>query len=209
MSSSPQTQRHMVLLRGMCHPSKLSEHQNLHPSSHSLFWQPLPPTPAAPRFPPAPRRHSTPGSTGCWSGVWGLSGTGRVPFLPQTSSGARWSPHTPGCDTSPYPLLPRAFICPQDEPGHLGVGDHPSCCLLGEHREASGEKLPVKDGHVSSLCPAWFVFNHKLNKQPRSPRIPLTCKHGAIRTTPCVPGTYLQTRVKRCKRSASDINSQH
>lgn len=93
-----------------------------------LFLQPVPPAPAAPGSPPASGRHNTPGSTR-W-GVQGLSGSsqlGRVPFLPQTSSGTGCSPHIQQRGTSPYPPLPRAPICPQDGPGHLGTGDHPSC----------------------------------------------------------------------------------
>lgn len=115
----PQTQRHTALLRGMCHPSNLPEHQNLHPSFHSPSSCSLsPPIPAAPGS-PQPLAGAAPGSTGCWWGVRGQSGSsqlGRVPFLPQTSSGAGCSPYTPGCDTSPYLPLPRALICPQGEP---------------------------------------------------------------------------------------------
>lgn len=140
-SQHPPPPNPKALLRGMCHSSNLSEHRSLHPSSHSPSSRSLSPPLQQHLGPPSPSQAQHPREhrmlVGC-AGAVRQQPAGQGPLPAQTSSGAGCLPHTPGCDTSPYPPLPRALICPQDEPGLLGAGDHPSCWLLEEHREASG-----------------------------------------------------------------------
>lgn len=143
-----------------------------------LFLQPVPPTPAAP---------GSPQGEVCVGGS-------RVPFLPQSSSWAPWSPQSPGCDPSPCPTLPRV------SQGIWGWG--PS---LGEHRGASGGKLPVEDGHVSSSCPARFQPQAQ-QTATITPDIPPDMQTTALPLY--LERIYRQNRTLQ-KRSASGINSQH
>lgn len=175
----------------MRHPPTLSQSTKIF--AQLLFSLPLqpdgcPPPPAVPgshqplagTASPGDRRTLVRGAQGCWA----AASCAGPPSCPRTAQG-----HGP----SPHPTLPRVPIFPQGEPGHSGAKECPPCWLLGERWEASGGKPPTKEGCVCSLHPARFVFSHKLDKQPRSPQIPVTCKHRAIRTMPCVPETYLQT----------------
>lgn len=160
----PQTRRHAVLLRGMCHPSNLSEHQNLCPSSRSPSSCSLSPLPQQHPGPPQPLAGTAPqgaqGAGGVCRGCQAAASWAGSPSCPRPPQGQDVHPTSSNVAPLPIPLSPEPPSAPRMGLGTWGlgtiprVGDNPSCRLLGERREASGGKLPVKDGYVSSLCPA-------------------------------------------------------
>lgn len=169
----------------------------------------LPPSPE----PKAPSTSLPRGGRGTPSPSWAPKRSHRS--CPQPLGAPRCASWCPGVPTSPgaggspprsHPSPHSPLLAPRLGPGPTGQEGGWGRAPLGRgwgRKQQVGN--PLRQGCACSSRPARFVFIHKLEKQPRSPQIPPTCKHHAIRTMPRVPGTYLQTEVKRAGKDQPQI----
>lgn len=137
-----------------------------------------------------------------------LSPAPGCPVPPAVPHGALGSPPAPVQEVPPrsHPSPHSPLLAPRLSPGPAGQeggwGQAPLGRRWGRKQQVGN---PLRQDCSCSSRPARFVFIHKLDKQPRSPQIPPTCKHHAIRTMPRVPGTYLQTEVKHAGKDQPQI----
>lgn len=77
-SSSPKPKGTQSCCRGCVTPQTSQSTKVFIPARIPPLLAASAPCPSSTQVPPAPRRHNTPGSTGCWWGVQGLSGSSQL-----------------------------------------------------------------------------------------------------------------------------------